>query len=172
MCAHVLFSNRNSEIDRAVRDGKPFDQFLPAGFEPPALVPRIVPDPDEDEYGLEVGDDNSMVWGQIAGRWELGKVEGKRGTGSRRKLVVTVEGVEHEIGLKEATQVQRSERGAEGCRAPPPPPTPHARTPLSYRAPRFSPSHLGSQSGGRAGSAESGTGYQGQDIRDGIPGTA
>ena len=44
-------------------------------------------------YGLEIGEDNAMVWCQIGGRWELGKVEGRRGTGQRRKLVVTVEEV-------------------------------------------------------------------------------
>ena len=43
-----------------------------------------------------------------AGRWELGKVEGKRGQGQRRKLVVSVEEVEHEIDPKEATQFEPS----------------------------------------------------------------
>ena len=43
-----------------------------------------------------------------AGRWELGKVEGKRGQGQRRKLVVKVEEVEHEIDPKEATQFEPS----------------------------------------------------------------
>ena len=100
--------NRNAEIDRAVREGKPFDQFLPKGTTPPDLKPRIVPDPDEDEYGLELGEDDPMVWCQIAGRWELGKVEGRRGVGQRRKLVVTVEDVEHEIDPKSATQFEPS----------------------------------------------------------------
>ena len=93
---------------RAVRDGKPFEQLLPKGMEPPPLVARVVPDPDDDEYGLEVGEEGHMVWCQIAGRWELGKVEGKRGQGQRRKLVVTVEEVEHEIDPKEATQFEPS----------------------------------------------------------------
>ena len=52
---------------RAVRDGKPFDAMLPKGLEPPQLVPRIVPDPDDEEYGLEVGEAGHMVWCQIAG---------------------------------------------------------------------------------------------------------
>ncbi len=77
-------------------------------MEPPPLVARVVPDPDDDEYGLEVGEEGHMVWCQIAGRWELGKVEGKRGQGQRRKLVVTVEEVEHEIDPKEATQFEPS----------------------------------------------------------------
>ena len=41
---------------RAVREGKPFDAMLPKGLEPPQLVARIVPDPDDEEYGLEVGE--------------------------------------------------------------------------------------------------------------------
>eukprot|EP00966_Prymnesium_polylepis_P314013 7256389-Prymnesium_polylepis.1 len=41
--------NRNSEIDKAVRDGKPFNQFMPPGRPQPELPPRIVPDPDEDD---------------------------------------------------------------------------------------------------------------------------
>ena len=38
------------------REGKPFDAMLPKGLEPPQLVARIVPDPDDEEYGLEVGE--------------------------------------------------------------------------------------------------------------------
>ena len=52
---------------RAVRDGKPFDAMLPKDLDPPQLVPRIVPDPDDEEYGLEVGEAGHMVWCQIAG---------------------------------------------------------------------------------------------------------
>ena len=40
----------------AVRDGKDFLSYLPPDKRdnPPELVARVVPDPDEDEYGLEV----------------------------------------------------------------------------------------------------------------------
>ena len=100
--------NRNCAIDRAVHDGKPFDKLVPLGLPPPELKPRVVPDPDEDEYALEVGEDNAKVWCQIAGRWELGEVQGRRGVGHRRKLVVTVEGTEHEIDPKAVTQFEPS----------------------------------------------------------------
>ena len=50
-----------------MRDGKPFDQFLPAGLTPPELKPRIVPDPDNEELGMELGGDNTMVWCQVGG---------------------------------------------------------------------------------------------------------
>jgi myosin-5 len=100
--------NRNCEIDRAVHDGRPFDKLVPLGLTPPDLKPRVVPDPDEDEYALEVGEDNSKVWCQIAGRWELGEVQGRRGVGHRRKLVVTVEEAEHEIDPKSVTQFEPS----------------------------------------------------------------
>ena len=100
--------NRNSEIDRMVREGKGFEQFLPKGMAAPELKPRVVPDPDADEYALEVGEDNAMVWCQVGGRWELGKVQGRRGVGTRRKLVVTVEEVEHEIDPKSVTQFEPS----------------------------------------------------------------
>ena len=100
--------NRNSEIDRMVRDGKPFDKLLPIGMAMPELKPRIVPDPDEDEDAIEVGEDNAKVWCQIAGRWELGEVQGRRGVGHRRKLVVSVDGAEHEIEPKSATQFEPS----------------------------------------------------------------
>ena len=52
-------------MHRAVRDGKPFGHFLPKGMEPPPLVARVVPDPDADEYALEIGEDNAMVWCQV-----------------------------------------------------------------------------------------------------------
>ena len=43
--------NRNSEIEHALKEGKDHLKFLPENLRenPPALVPRIVPDPDEDE---------------------------------------------------------------------------------------------------------------------------
>ena len=53
--------NRNGEIDRAVHDGKPFDKLVPLGLTPPDLKPRVVPDPDEDEYALEIGEDSAKV---------------------------------------------------------------------------------------------------------------
>lgn len=120
--------NRNSEIDRAVRDGKPFEQFLPAGVEAPKLAPRVVPDPDEDEYALEVGEDSAKVWCQIGGRWELGEVQGRRGVGQRRKLVVRVEETEHEIDPKSVTQFERA-RPVNASDPPSPRPTPHPPVP-------------------------------------------
>ena len=104
-------SNRNREVDRLVREGKPFALLLPPEFKenPPELVARVVPNPDEDEYGLEVGDaTGTMVWCSVGGRWELGRIEGKRGAGQRRKLVVTVEEVEHEIDPKDTTHFEPS----------------------------------------------------------------
>ena len=67
----------------------------------------------------QVGDENgSMIWCSIAGRWELGRIEGKRGQGQRRKLVVTIEEVEHEIDPKDTTQFEPSH--AQARRATPP----------------------------------------------------
>ena len=77
-------------------------------MEPPPLVARVVPDPDADEYALEIGEDNAMVWCQVGGRWELGKVMGRRGVGQRRKLVVSVDETEHEIDPKSVTQFEPS----------------------------------------------------------------
>ena len=100
--------NRNSEIDHAVRNGMAFDKFVPKGTVLPELKPRVVPDPDEDEYALEVGEDSAKVWCQISGRWELGEVQGRRGVGQRRKLVVVVGEAEHEIDPKSVTQFEPS----------------------------------------------------------------
>ena len=61
--------------------------------------PRVVPDPDDEEFGMEVGEAGSMVWCQVAGRWELGAVAGSR----KRKLIVTVDGDEHACDAKDVT---------------------------------------------------------------------
>ena len=46
-----------------------------------------MPNPDDEEFGMEVGEQGQMVWCKVGERWELGTVVGRR----KRKLVVSVE---------------------------------------------------------------------------------
>ena len=87
-------TNRNTEIDRCVRDGNEYIELLPKELraEPPLLLPREVPDPDNEELGMELGGEGQMVWCQVggtSGTWALGTVVGTR----KRKMVVLVEKV-------------------------------------------------------------------------------
>ena len=60
-------TNRNTEIDRCVRDGTDYVPHLPKELreEPPVLEPRIVPDPDNEDLGMELGGEGQMVWCQV-----------------------------------------------------------------------------------------------------------
>lgn len=59
-------TNRNVEIDRLVREDKEYTELLPLELrdDPPKLVPRIVPDPDNEDLGLELGE-AATVWCQV-----------------------------------------------------------------------------------------------------------
>ena len=102
-------TNRNTEIDRCVRDGNEYLELLPKELraEPPLLLPREVPDPDNEELGMELGGEGQMVWCQVGGTtgtWALGTVVGTR----KRKVVVLVEKVEHDFDAKDLTQFEPS----------------------------------------------------------------
>ena len=60
-------TNRNTEIDRCVRDGTDYFEHLPRELQatPPQLLPRIVPDPDNEDLGMELGGEGQMVWCQV-----------------------------------------------------------------------------------------------------------
>ncbi len=132
-------TNRNTEIDRCVRDAADFTELLPEELRgsPPELEPRVVPDPDNEELGMELGGEGQMVWCQVEGKWSLGTVVGSR----KRKVVVMVEEEEHDFEPSSLTQVRR--RGAARGRRPRRPvggaprragsPTPH-RDPCPPRA--------------------------------------
>ena len=93
-------TNRNTEIDRNVRDGKDFVELLPDDLRahPPALEPRVVPDPDNEDFGVELGE-SATVWCQVEGKWSLGEIIGHR----KRKVVVRVEETEVDFEAKELT---------------------------------------------------------------------
>ena len=99
-------TNRNTEIDRCLRENRDYIEHLPREIRgsPPTLTLRVVPDPDDDDFGLEVGGAGQMVWCHVEGRWELGRVEGRR----KRKLVVLIEEEEYEIELKDITPFESS----------------------------------------------------------------
>eukprot|EP00965_Chrysotila_dentata_P146436 4835213-Pleurochrysis_carterae.AAC.1 len=98
--------NRNTEIDRSVREGRDYTKLLPieARACPPVLEPRVVPNLDDEEFGMEVGEVGQMLWCQSAGRWELGTLIGTR----KKKLLVEVEGEEIAFDAKEVTQFEPS----------------------------------------------------------------
>jgi hypothetical protein len=99
-------TNRNTEIDRCVRDKADFSSHLPEDLmaDPPKLLPRVVPDPDNEDLGMSVGGEGQSVWCQVEGKWCLGVVAGSR----KRKIVVAVEGEEHDFEPKELTQFEPS----------------------------------------------------------------
>jgi len=99
-------TNRNTEIDRCVREDKEWVHLLPLELRdaPPELTIRDVPDPSDEDFGLEFGDEGQMVWCQVQGVWELGTVAGRH----KRKLVVRVQEEEHEFELKELTPFEPS----------------------------------------------------------------
>ena len=91
-------TNRNTEIDRNVREAKDYTELLPKELQgsPPVLEPRIVPDPDNEDYGMELGE-ASTVWCMVEGKWCLGTVIG----GRKRKVVVQVDDAEHDFDPKD-----------------------------------------------------------------------
>ena len=98
-------TNRNTEIDRNVRDAKDYSELLPSDLrdDPPLLEPRVVPDPDNEELGMELGE-SATVWCQVEGKWCLGTVVGTR----KRKVVVQVDEAEHDFEPKDLTQFEPS----------------------------------------------------------------
>ena len=101
-------TNRNTEIDRCVRDGAPYLEHLPKELqaEPPVLQPRIVPDPDNEDLGMELGGEGQVVWCQVEGRWYIGTVIGTK----KRKVVVSVNdlGEDHDFEPGALTQFEPS----------------------------------------------------------------
>ena len=99
-------SNRNTEIDRCVRDATDYIQLLPQELResPPELLPRIVPDPDNEELGMTIGGDGQMVWCQVEGRWCLGRIVGTK----KRRIVVSVENANHDFEPAALTQFEAS----------------------------------------------------------------
>ena len=99
-------TNRNVEIDRLLREGNDWSQWCPQELraDPPELVVRDVPDPDDEDFGMDCGEVGQMVWCQVAGIWHLGTVAGMK----KRKLVVSVEGEDHLFDTKEITQFEPS----------------------------------------------------------------
>ena len=99
-------TNRNVEIDRLLREGNDWSQWCPQELraDPPELVVRDVPDPDDEDFGMDCGEVGQMVWCQVAGIWHLGTVAGMK----KRKLVVSVEGEDHLFDVKEITQFEPS----------------------------------------------------------------
>ena len=91
-----------------MRDGVPYIDHLPEELraDPPVLNPRIVPDPDNEELGMELGGEGQVVWCQVDGKWYMaGTVIGKK-----RKVVVTVNDLneDHEFPPGDLTQFEPS----------------------------------------------------------------
>lgn len=98
-------TNRNKEIDRLVREDKNYTELLPRELRvsPPHLEPRIVPDPDNEDLGLEFSE-AATVWCQVERKWSLGTIVGTR----KRKAVVSVDGMEHDFEPKDLTEFEPS----------------------------------------------------------------
>ena len=99
-------TNRNTEIDRCVRDASEYVQLLPIDMraDPPKLEMRVVPDPDNEDLGMELGGEGQEVWCKVSDEWFLGTIVGKK----KRKKIVAVKGENHEFEEAELTAFHHS----------------------------------------------------------------